>query len=363
MNKVGIVGAGQLGQMLGYAGQALGLECIFLDPADSPPAGTVGAVIKADFDDQAALASLAEHCDVISYEFENVPVAAVRAIESACPVYPPPAALECAQDRLAEKQLFEKLGIPIPGYRQVDSAADLETAADELGFPLVVKTRRLGYDGKGQAILRDRGECAAVVDSLGGKELIAEQFVAFDREVSAIGVRSVGGTIVQYALSENQHRNGILRVSRAPADEGALARHAAEYLELMLGELSYVGTLALELFVCGDTLLANEFAPRVHNSGHWTIEGTHCSQFENHMRAICGIPLQDPGITGFPGMVNVIGEMPADPGVIEAQNAVMHDYGKSARPGRKLAHMTVVGDTEEDRDRRIDKLQLSLANS
>jgi 5-(carboxyamino)imidazole ribonucleotide synthase len=347
--------------MLGVAASKLGLECVFLDPSEDPPASSAGRVISAAFDDETALAELAGTCDVITYEFENVPVVAVRAIESECPLFPPAQALEHAQDRLAEKQLFESLQIPIPGYRAIDSVTDLQQAAESLGLPLVVKTRRLGYDGKGQAILRKKEDAASVFDTLGGQDLIAEQFVQFDREVSAIGARSTSGNIVTYALSENEHRDGILRVSRALSADEQLAPIADDYLDRLMTRLEYVGVLALELFVEGDRLLANEFAPRVHNSGHWTIEGAKTSQFENHLRAIAGIPLADASVIDFPGMVNIIGSMPADLSVFEAANAAIHDYGKKARPGRKLGHATIVGSSSVDRDKRLQHMQDALS--
>lgn len=360
MKTIGVIGAGQLGQMLGSAADALGLKCIFLDPSENPPASSVGKVVQADFDDESALASLADSCDVITYEFENVPVAAVRAIESTCPVFPPPFALEQAQDRLLEKQLFQSLDIPIPGYRAIDSAGDLLKAAESLGLPLVVKTRRLGYDGKGQSILRNAADAASVFDALGGHDLIAEQFVPFEREVSAIGARDETGNIVTYALSENEHRDGILRLSRAPAKGDQLRLTADDYLHRLLTKLEYVGVLALELFVTANDLLANEYAPRVHNSGHWTIEGATTSQFENHLRAIAGIALADTSVVGFPGMVNIIGSMPDDLSVLRAADAVVHDYGKTARPHRKLGHATVVGKSPEDREKWLRDAQHSL---
>jgi len=357
MNTVGIIGAGQLGQMLGFAAQKLGLKCIFIDPSENPPAAAAGRVITAEFDDAIALAELARRCDVITYEFENVPVAAVRAIESVCPVLPPPIALERAQDRLAEKQLFEALQIPIPSYRIVNVAADLQDAVETLGLPLVIKTRRFGYDGKGQAILRDPESATAVFESLGGRDLIAEQFVEFECEVSAIGARSVGGEVVNYALSENEHRDGVLRLSRAPAGNDSLADLANDYVGRLLKELQYVGVLALELFVIGGRLWANEFAPRVHNSGHWTIEGANASQFENHLRAVTGMPLADTAVIGFPGMLNIVGAMPDNLTKFDAASAIVHDYGKAPRPGRKLGHATLIGDNIEDRDVRLQQLQ------
>lgn len=357
MKTVGVIGAGQLGQMLGSAAGALGLKCIFLDPSENPPASSIGTVVKANFDDESALANLADACDVITYEFENVSVDAVRAIESVCPVFPPPLALEQAQDRLVEKQLFESLDIPIPGYCEINTEDDLRQAAEALGLPLVVKTRRLGYDGKGQSILREITDAARLFGTLGGRDLIAEQFVPFDREVSAIGARNESGQIVTYALSENVHSDGILRVSRATAEGDQLQTVADDYLQRLAIRLEYIGVLALELFVTGDKLLANEFAPRVHNSGHWTIEGAQTSQFENHLRAIAGLPLADTSIIGFPGMVNIIGAMPDDMSEIDA---IIHDYGKTARPGRKLGHATIVGKSCKDREKRLKEVQNGL---
>lgn len=361
MNKVGIIGAGQLGQMLGFAANRIGLECVFLDPSDTPPAASVGHVTQAAFDDADALAALANTCDIVTYEFENVPVDALRAIESICPVLPSPLALESAQDRLAEKRLFESLQIPVPGYRAVDSPADLRQASKVLGLPLVVKTRYLGYDGKGQVILRTIDDAAAVVTALGGKTLIAEELVQFDYEVSAIGARSASGDIVAYALSRNEHRDGVLRVSRTVDGNAQLSSTAHGYLHRLLTELRYVGVLALELFVRGKQLLANEFAPRVHNSGHWTIEGAITSQFENHLRAITGMPLADTAVIGFPGMVNIIGDMPAKSAFAGVGNVVVHDYGKTGRPGRKLGHATIIANSVADRDRCLLQLQNALS--
>jgi 5-(carboxyamino)imidazole ribonucleotide synthase len=363
LKRVGIIGGGQLGQMLGHAANRLGIECLFLDPGDAPPASAAGRVIRAAYDDRVALSELAAASDVISYEFENVPVAAVKEIDGSCAVLPPPTALEKAQDRLAEKRLFETLAIPVPRYRAVDSVQDLEAAAEQIGLPLVIKTRRFGYDGKGQAVMREGTEAASIVAGL-GSGLIAEECVPFDHEVSAIGVRDISGATVSYPLSRNEHRDGILRVSRAPVDCGALTDIARGYLESLMSELQYVGTLALELFVVNGHLLANEFAPRVHNSGHWSIEGAVTSQFENHIRAITGMPLGSTGLQGFPGMVNIIGTMPAMRDVIDAESAVLHNYGKAARPGRKLGHITVVGTTADDRDARLARISRLLpANS
>ncbi len=329
--RIGIIGAGQLGQMLGYAARDLGFECRFLDPSDSPPAAACGTVTKKPFDDRQALQALARDCDVITYEFENVPVEALQDIANSVPVYPPLEALRLAQDRLDEKRLFERLDIPLPGYRAIDTREDIVAAAADLGLPLVIKTRRFGYDGKGQFVVRNNQDIDTAWSTLGSQPLIAEQWVPFDYEVSSIGARSVQGEIGIYALSHNVHEDGILRTSRAPVDAPRLAARAAGYVHRLLLDLDYVGVLALELFVKDDMLLANEFAPRVHNSGHWTIEGAATSQFENHLRAITNLPLGSIESRGHAGMVNLIGNIPDT--ARNVSEASLHDYGKTAATG------------------------------
>ena len=356
--RIGIIGAGQLGQMLGYAARDLGVECCFVDPSIAPPAAVCGPVTQRPFDDAAALADMAATCDVISYEFENVPVTALRAIAADVAVYPPPDALEHAQDRLREKRLFETLDIPLPGYSRVDTREDLESAVTQLGLPLVVKTRRLGYDGKGQYVVKSERDVDAAWKTLGGQALIAEEWVPFDYEVSSIGVRSGTGEIRVYPLSRNAHEEGILRRSLSQPGESPLADKASEYVRRMLEHLDYVGVLALELFVRGDRLLANEFAPRVHNSGHWTIEGAETSQFENHVRAVLNLPLGSTRGRGHAGMINLIGRIPDTARALE--EGTLHDYGKSPRPGRKLGHITVVADTAEQRDALVEKIDNSV---
>ncbi len=346
--RIGIIGAGQLGQMLGFAARELGHECFFLDPAERPPAARVGPVIQAPFDDSVALSVLAEKVDVMTYEFENVPVEALRDLGKTVPIYPPLEALRLAQDRLDEKQLFARLDIPLPGYHVVDSPDDLHAACDAIGLPLVVKTRRLGYDGKGQFVLKAKDQIDEAWEAVGGVPLIAEQWVPFDYEVSAIGARSVHGDIAAYCLTHNEHAGGILRVSRAPVDDEALTAKAQAYLSRMLEHLDYVGVLALELFVVGDELLANEFAPRVHNSGHWTIEGAETSQFANHVLTVSGSRPASTAVPGHAGMVNLIGTIP-DAARASGQGT-LHDYGKAPRPGRKLGHITVVADSAAERD-------------
>ena len=360
--RIGIIGGGQLGQMLGFAGQELGLECEFLDPSATPPAADAGPVTAAAFDDEAAIRALAARVDVLTYEFENVPVPALRAAAGDTPVYPPLGALASAQDRLHEKELFEGLGIPLPGWHAVDSRDDLDAAAAKLAFPMVLKTRRLGYDGKGQFVIRAAGDLDSAWSTLGGTPLIAEAFVPFDFEVSAIAARSVDGRIEHYPLTHNTHGGGILRYSRAPIANPELDDMAREAIRKLLQKLDYVGVLALELFVHDGRLLANEFAPRVHNSGHWTIEGAQTSQFANHLLTVSG---QAPGpgrAIGHAGMLNLIGEIPDSARTLET-TARLHDYGKSPREGRKLGHVTVVADTAAERDEALRRIGQTVTGS
>lgn len=354
--RIGVIGAGQLGLMLGQAARELGHECVFLDPGSSPPAATLGRVVTAAFDDVTAIAGLAADCDVVTYEFENVPVEALATIAESVPVHPPLTALELAQDRLSEKQLFAELKIPLPGYRRIDARPDLDAAVRELGLPVVLKTRRFGYDGKGQVVIRERDETDAAWRDLDGRPAVAEAWVPFDTEVSVIGARDVHGDVVVWPLTENYHEGGILRRSLAPKSDSRLAADAGDYVHRLLGHLDYVGVLALELFVIGDRLLANEFAPRVHNSGHWTIEGASVSQFTNHIRAIAGDRLEPTHSIGYAGMLNLLGRMPGPLERLENASTHVHDYGKAPRPGRKLGHITVVADSAAERDRRLAEI-------
>ena len=361
--RIGIIGAGQLGQMLGIAARDLDIECRFLDPATAPPAASVGPVISRPFDDAVALAALADDCDIVTYEFENVPVEALLRIDDRVTVCPPPEALRVAQDRLAEKKLFDSLRIPLARYRAIKSLADLKEAASSIGLPLIVKTRRHGYDGKGQLLIQEKIDIDKAWRQLGAHALIAEQWIPFDREVSVIGVRNADGDVAIYPLTHNEHVAGILRRSRAPVDAPQLTKLANRYVTHLLKHLNYVGVLALEFFVTGDRLLANEFAPRVHNSGHWTIEGSTTSQFSNHLHAISG---QQPGPTtcrGHAGMLNLIGTIPDAARRISNRHYSFHDYGKESRPGRKLGHITVVAGTATERDRLLDDIDKSVTGS
>ena len=360
--RIGIIGAGQLGQMLGFAGRGMSITCRFIDPAEQPPAADAGEVIRRPFDDTDALAELAASCDVITYEFENVPVEALLRIADRVPVFPPPEALRSAQDRLAEKRLFDELQIPLPRYNAVDSLLDLQAAVDSIGLPLVLKTRRFGYDGKGQYVIRSENDIDDAWRELAGAALIAEEWLDFDYEVSAIGARSQGGESVIYPLTRNEHAGGILRRSRAPVDAPELEEQAKAYIHALLNRLDYVGVLALELFVVGDRLLANEFAPRVHNSGHWTIEGAETSQFENHLRAVTNQPLGPTACRGHAGMLNLIGEIPDAARQLAIPGCRLHDYGKVPREGRKLGHITVIADTAAERDDRLRQVEDAIVN-
>ena len=343
---VGILGGGQLGRMLALAGHPLGLACRFLDPAPEAPAGAAGELVTAGYEDPAALDRFAAGLAVATYEFENVPTAVARRLADRIPVHPPPAALDVAQDRLAEKRCFAGLGIPVPPFAPVDTRAELDAALGQLGYPAVLKTRRLGYDGKGQRVLRAPGDVESAWRALGGVPLILEGFVAFRRELSVLAVRGRDGATACYPLVENHHRDGILRVSVAPAPDlpPALQREAEAHAGRLLDALGYVGVLALELFEAGDGLLANELAPRVHNSGHWTIEGAETSQFEQHLRAILGWPLGSTTPRGQSVMVNLIGAVPDPAAVLAVPGAHLHLYGKAPRPGRKLGHVTLRAD-------------------
>jgi 5-(carboxyamino)imidazole ribonucleotide synthase len=354
--RIGIIGAGQLGQMLALAGYPLAQRFLFLDSSADSPGGQVGPMITGDFDDPASLERLAAETDLVTYEFENVPVAALAAVAKSRPCHPPVEALRVSQDRLLEKELFGRLGIPTPAFRAVDSLADLRAAVAAIGLPCVLKTRRLGYDGRGQHYLRRPSDIAAAWKALGSVPLILEGFVDFDREVSIIGARGSRGETRCYPLCGNSHREGILRVTLAPATNARLQKAAERHLRRVMDHFGYVGVLTVEFFVQRGRLVANEMAPRVHNSGHWTIEGAVTSQFENHLRAIMGLPLGETRAVGHCAMVNFIGAMPDRDRVLALPGAHHHDYGKAPRPGRKLGHCTIVARTAAERDRTLRRL-------
>lgn len=341
--KVGILGGGQLARMLAEAGHPMGLAFRVVDPTPGVSASQVTEQVVAAYDSVAARDALAE-CDVVTCDFENVPAEALAALEARVPVRPGAAALAAAQDRLTEKNRFQSLGMATPEFAAIDRRPALLEAIDRIGLPAVLKTRRLGYDGKGQAVLRSREDLEPAWQALGGQPLILEQWIPFDHECSITVVRDVHGHKRCYPLSRTVHADGILRLAVAPCP--AVGRFQAE-AERMAGaladDLDYVGCLTLELFAAGDRLLANEFAPRVHNSAHWTIEGARCSQFENHLRAVCGWPLGDPAMRSERSVLfNFIGEMPDPATWLAIDGMAWHDYGKQARAGRKVGHATLV---------------------
>ncbi len=336
--------------MLALAGYQLGIEFRFFDPNAGAPVGQIGQLIAADYNDHGALERFLEGVDVVTYEFESIPVSTVRFVAERMKVFPPPTALATAQDRLLEKQLFTDLEIPTPAFAPVDNIQDLQRAAARIGLPLVLKTRRMGYDGKGQAVIRDAASLEAAWSQLGGSPLIIEQFVEFQHELSVIGARDPAGREVFYSPIENVHREGILRKSTAPAPNVApeLAGVAIDYCRRVMDRLSYVGVLALELFSADGVLLANEMAPRVHNSGHWTIEGAETSQFENHLRAVLSLPLGATTLRGNAVMFNIIGHTPPMDSVVAVEGAHLHLYGKAPTEKRKVGHVTLVAPTEAD---------------
>ena len=355
---IGILGGGQLGYMLALAGYPLDFHFRFLDPSPEAPVGRIAPRVTADYTDYEALDKFAHGLALVTYEFENVPVEAARHLAGHVPVYPPPQALEAAQDRLNEKTLFERLGIPLTEFASVNSAAELDSAVRKLGLPGVLKTRRLGYDGKGQWVLRSEDDMVELKRDFPSTPLILEKFVRFTRELSILAVRGRSGETVFYPLVENRHRGGILRLSLAPAPQLSrpLQQEAENAARRILEALDYVGVLAVELFECDGHLLANEIAPRVHNSGHWSIEGAVTSQFENHLRGVAGLPLGKTQMLGHSAMLNLIGEVPEPGELLAVPDTHLHLYGKALRAGRKVGHVTVRAESAEQLSFRLSEL-------
>ncbi|MDX2167902.1 MAG: 5-(carboxyamino)imidazole ribonucleotide synthase [Deltaproteobacteria bacterium] len=354
MTSVGIFGAGQLGRMLALAGYPLGLRFRFFDPQASPPAAALGTHVRADYDDLDAVARFAGGVDVVTFEFEDVPLAAVGAAADRVPVHPAPPVLAALQDRWDERQLLRRVGLPFAPCAPAAAAAEVSAALDQVGLPAVIKRRRSGYDGRGQRVVRSRAAALRAWHELGAAPVIVEALQRFRRELSIIGVRGRDGAVRIYPLAENHHHRGILRRSLAPAAAGAVLQATARrYVRRLLQALDYVGALTVELFEVDGGLLVNELAPRVHNSGHWTIEGAETSQFENHLRAVLGLPLGDTRPRGAAAMVNLIGAPPALPAVLGVDGVHLHLYDKPARPQRKLGHVTVYA---ADRRRLVPRL-------
>jgi len=360
---IGILGGGQLGRMLALAGYPLDQRFRVLDPTPDAPAGQLAEQIVAPYSDHAALEKFIAGVTVVTYEFENVPVDTTRYLAERVPVYPPPRALEVSQERLAEKNFFQQLNIPTPPFAAVDSRVELDEAVRQIGLPAVLKTRRLGYDGKGQWALRAPTDIENAWQAANGAPLILEGFVEFERELSLLAVRNGAGEVAFYPLVENHHHAGLLRLSRAPAPNiaPALQATAEDYARRVLQALDYVGVLAIELFLVSGALLANEMAPRVHNSGHWTIEGAETSQFENHLRAILNWPLGSTACRGSAAMINLIGDLPDLTPILKMSGAHVHLYSKAPRAGRKLGHITLTAPSAELLEARLTPL-IQLVN-
>lgn len=362
--KIGILGAGQLARMLALAAYPLGFKTLCIDPTENACATQVTDVIKADYKDENALKKFLADVDCVTYETENIPLATAEWISKQHSLFPSPEVLKVAQDRLYEKTLFQTLGIPVAPFFKIDSLIDLQSAIAKIGFPAVLKTRRFGYDGKGQCVLKN----ASDLEKAWAQQLhtetqsekpafILEKWIAFQQEISIIAVRNAGGEIRFYPLTRNEHRAGILRFSEAPYHHANLEKQAQNYARTLLEHFNYVGVLSIEFFDADEKLLINEMAPRVHNSGHWTIEGAQTSQFENHLRAICHLPLGETEMQGKSAMLNCIGQEPSIQDVLKIPGAHYHSYGKAQKPERKLGHVTLVENSQEKYETSLKKLQ------
>lgn len=362
--RVGVLGGGQLGRMMALAGRRLGIRFRFLEPKPEPPVAETGQVVKAAYDDADALPSFADGLGVVTYEFENVPARAADWLAERLPLHPRAEALATSSDRAREKALFRDLGIETAPYALVSERRDLERAAAQVGFPGVLKRRTLGYDGKGQARVQGPDDLDGAWSAIEEAPAIYERLVDFHRELSVLGVRGADGELRVYPLAENDHRDGILVRSTVPAPSSAEIPDptalATSYLRRLMERLDYVGVLALELFQRGEELLANEFAPRVHNSGHWSLDGAVTDQFENHVRAVAGLPLGETDAVIPTVMVNVLGAAPALPPLLRVPGAHVHMYEKPPRPGRKLGHVNVCARSRAELDSRVRAVVGSL---
>jgi 5-(carboxyamino)imidazole ribonucleotide synthase len=362
--RVGILGGGQLARMLALAGAPLGVRCVQLAPEPEVATGLV-ATISASYTDRAALRELAGQADVVTYESENIPVEAVEFLAGMITVQPPPRSLACAGDRWEEKDLFARLDIPTARFARIAGSADVGAAAAITGLPAVVKTRRLGYDGRGQMVCRSEEDLLTAWQRFGGVPLLCEELIEFRREISVVAVRGRDGAVRCYPPSENVHEHGMLRSTIAPAPGMAdeVAATAGTCVTRIMETLDHVGVLALEMFDHGQALLANEIAPRVHNTGHWTIEGAETSQFENHLRAILGWPLGSTHPRSHAVMLNLIGETPALPQLLAVPGAHVHLYAKQPRAGRKLGHVTALAHSEDEARRRLRELAAAVGTA
>jgi 5-(carboxyamino)imidazole ribonucleotide synthase len=360
IRHVGILGGGQLARMMALAGIPLGLEFHFLDPSGSACASRLGKLHQAEFSDLSAIRAMAAEIDVATFDFENVPAASARSLASEVTLLPCVSALESCQDRLLEKRLLQSLGIPVAAFRSISSRTDLLSAVDSIGLPAMLKTRRLGYDGRGQARLNQHEDLEPAWQALGQSDLILEAFVPFTAECSLITVRSESGDVRYWPLTKSVHANGVLQLSQPGILPIGLQAEAEGIVSKLLRHWEYVGVLAVEFFVVQGGLLVNEMAPRVHNSGHWTLDAAVTSQFENHLRAICGFPLGDTAMTDHALMFNWISELPDMSWLLTEQGLHWHDYGKIPRQGRKLGHATLVGRNEQDLMQRASRIAAGL---
>lgn len=354
--RIGLLGGGQLARMLMLAGYPLGLRFKVFDPTPSACARELAPTTTASYEDDQALERFLEDLDVVTYEFENIPEHCLEKVGSKVSLQPNVEALYTAQDRLYEKQLFERLDIPTPRYLNIENEDEIASACQTIGFPCIVKTRRLGYDGKGQQLVRSEQDLDKVYQTIAGKSAIVEELVSFSREFSIVAATDQKGQSIYYKLTENIHQDGILRLSYAPSRHATaeLQKQAESYVKKIIDEFRYVGVIALEMFYFDGELVANEIAPRVHNSGHWTIDGARTSQFENHLRAVAGLPLGSTEIIGYNAMVNVIGEPLPFKYCLRLPGAKLHRYDKTPRPQRKLGHINFCAES-------LEKLENQLA--
>lgn len=359
--RVGILGAGQLARMLALAGYPLGIQCILLDRSPQASGAQVAPIVPGAFDRREDLEQLRDLVDVVTFDIENIPGPLLISLGERVQVYPPPVAIATTQDRLEEKTLFQSLGIPTTAFVRIDGPKDLAAAAATLGWPVVLKARRLGYDGRGQRVAKTAAELASAWQALGAVPSIAEAWVPFERELSLIGACGADRETVFYPLAENTHVEGILRKTVAPFPDPPLQATAERWLRALFDHFGYRGIMTVEFFVVDGALMANEIAPRVHNSGHWTIEGAETSQFENHLRAVLGWPLGSAAARGHAAMINLLGKAPPVGELLEMSGVHVHLYGKEPRTMRKLGHCTLVDTDRPSLLARTEQLQQVLA--
>ncbi len=358
--KIGILGGGQLARMLALSGYPLGFEFVFFDPSVDACAGQVGELVCADYHNEVALEEFCQKVDIVTLDFENVPVESLRFIQKKKPVFPSPEVLEIAQDRLLEKKFCHSYGIPTTEFETINSLSELKFAAKKFNYDAILKTRRMGYDGKGQYRISQVNDVNQVPESLFEQDLILEKRIAFEREVSVIVARNGLGDIQTWPLCENKHKEGILTTTIVPAKHSKLDDLTIDYAKQLAIALNYVGVLVIEFFQTETAVYVNEMAPRVHNSGHWSIEGAHTSQFENHLRAGLNLPLGSTKMDGMAAMLNWIGAFPEHILSINEEKLFWHVYGKEARTGRKIGHSTLLATTPQELHDKIVNLVKKL---